>query len=115
MAQRESQAQGHTVELSGKVTDMKGEPVSDARVALLPDCDCKTCSDYPKGCSCCPDQVILNTDEQGHYQAKVQPGRYSVVVGQKRKMVDMRSTEKVRQDFKVDMSKPASPGKKKGK
>jgi hypothetical protein len=99
---QQSQTQGHTVELSGKVRDMKGQPVRNAKVALLPDCDCKTCPDYPKGCSCCPDQLTLYTDESGSYRADVQPGKYSLAVGGKKKMVDVHLAKNATADFKVN-------------
>jgi hypothetical protein len=101
--QRNNQDHGHTVALVGKVTDKKGNPVSKAEVSLLPDCDCKTCADFPKGCSCCPDQLTLYTDEGGYYRADVPPGKYSVAVDGKTKPVDARSTERATANFKVDM------------
>jgi hypothetical protein len=111
-SQRESQAQGHTVALSGKVTDKEGHPVSDAKVALLPDCDCQQRCPKDPTCSCCPPQVAAYTDEVGNYQADVQPGKYSVSVAGKKKMVDVRATGKANINFKVDMAKERSEEKK---
>lgn len=100
--------------LAGKITDADNKPLAKTKVDALPECKCSSCPDYPKGCSCCPDAQTAITDTEGRYHMDLQPGDYTVKVGDTKKHIRVTDEGKTA-DIKVKAASSEEKTKKKDK
>ncbi len=78
-----------------------GKPMANYTMSLKKRCRCRECV---SGCSCCPDQITVSTDENGFFKAIVPSGAYSAIVhGEARGQVTAPAGKTTQ--WKVDISK----------
>lgn len=71
-------AQEGNITVSGNVTDAAGAYVSGAVITVnIKQCKCADCKN-PVRCDCCPNQLRVQSNEEGHYSFTVFHGVYHV-------------------------------------
>jgi hypothetical protein len=80
--------------VSGFLVDKAGGVIAGANMhVMLASCMCSRCKD-PTKCECCPDQVTVQTGKDGSYAFSLDPGRYTVEVGNKKATVTLEKGKK---------------------
>jgi hypothetical protein len=71
-------AQRNTATVSGNVVDATGAVVPNAELRITPKkCKCEDC-EHPESCDCCPNQLVVHSNDAGQYSFSVPHGIYRV-------------------------------------
>jgi hypothetical protein len=85
----------------GSVRDRSGAVVANVEVKVTPNCTCSQCKD-PAKCECCPDQISVTTNSEGHFDLTVPTGSYTVRVRNTELKVTVRAGEDQSLNITVD-------------
>ena len=106
--EKQAKAQGSKAEarLYGNIKKNSASPVDSGRqeLKIIPRCKCSSCP-HPKERDCCPDQLTTTTDDNGHYDLALEPGTYTILVGNTKTVVTVKPGEHKLQDINIPLTK----------